>query len=240
MDEEAKAVQEVAKATGQAIEAARKAGGFISKFVSGPIEQGMGIVEDHLKYVRWERQQRLMQRTEEFLRLSGLSAPTRPVPLKIAIPLIQGATMEDDDELQDRWAALLVNAANANFDGEVRRSYAVILEQLTPLDAQILEAIYALPFERSQHGGVITSQLPAQARVAGEKEQDFPAPPEMVVLSLSNLARLGCILPTVLLGGGESYGRVNPTIAGKAFIKACSISPPGNSTAPTHHDRRDI
>jgi hypothetical protein len=154
------------------------------------------------------------------------AAPTRPVPLKIAIPLIQGATLEDDDELQDRWAALLVNAANAEFDGEVRRSYAVILEQLTRLDAQILEAIYALPFEWSQHGGVITYQLPAQARLAEENEHRSPSPPEMVVLSLSNLARLGCIHPTILLGGGATYERVNPTVAGKAFMEACSISRP--------------
>lgn len=226
MDEEAKAVQEVAKTTGQAIEAAKEAGGFIAKYISGPLEQAMGIVEDRLKYVRWERQQRFMQRSQEFLRLSGLSAPTRPVPLKLAIPLMLGATMEDDDDLQDRWAALLVNAANADFKDEVRRSYAVILEQLTPLDARILDVLYALPFELSQHDGIVTAHLPVHARITGEKEQELSKPPEEIILSLSNLARLGCVRPTMTYGGGESYERVNPTIAGKAFVKACSVLPP--------------
>src|ERR1035437_6608574 len=154
MEEEAKAVQEVAKSTGKAIDAAREAGGFIAKFVSGPLEQGIGIFEDRLRYMRWERQIRLMQRAQEFLRLVGLAAPTRPVPLKLLIPIMQGASLEEDDDLQDRWAALLVNAANASYPGEVRRSYATILEQLTPLDAKILDVLYSVPFNESLHRGL--------------------------------------------------------------------------------------
>jgi len=36
IEEEFKAIQEVAKTTGKAIDAAREAGGFIARFVSGP------------------------------------------------------------------------------------------------------------------------------------------------------------------------------------------------------------
>lgn len=221
MEEEAKAVQEVAKSAGKAIDAAREAGGFIAKFVSGPLEQGMGIFEDHLHYLRWERQIRLMQRAQDFLRLAGLPAPTRPVPLKLLIPIMQGASLEENDDLQDRWAALLVNAANANFRSEVRRSYAAILEQLTPLDAHILDVLYSLPFEKSQHDAIATAELPVSARINEEKEQEFSLPSEEVVISLSNLYRLGCLRPGITWGGGESFGRVNPTVAGRAFVEAC-------------------
>ncbi len=54
LDEESKAVQEVAKATNNAIEAGRAMGGFIAKYVAGPLEQAMGIWDDKLKYRRWE------------------------------------------------------------------------------------------------------------------------------------------------------------------------------------------
>ena len=124
-------------------------------------------------------------------------------------------------DLQDRWAALLVNAANANFGSEVRRSYVTILEQLTPLDAHILDVLYSLPFEKSQHDGIATAELPLHAHIKEEKEQEFPLPTEDVVISLSNLARLGCLRPGMTWGGGESFGRVNPTVAGKAFVVAC-------------------
>jgi hypothetical protein len=223
MDEESKAVQEVAKTTGKAIDAAREAGGFIAKFISGPLEQGVGIFEDKLKYLRWERQTRYMQRAQEFLKLAGLDSPTRAVPIKLAIPLMQGASLEEDNQLQDRWAALLVNAANVSYPVEIRRSYAVILEQLTPLDAQILDAIYRLPFEASQHAGIATAELPVLARVIAEDEKELPLPSEEIVISLSNLARLGCIRPGMTWGGGESYSRINPTVAGKAFMQACRV-----------------
>lgn len=223
MDEEAKAVQEIAKTTGKVIDATREAGGFIAKFISGPLEQGVGIFEDKLKYLRWERQIRYMQRAEEFLKLSGLDSPTRAVPIKLAIPLMQGASLEEDNQLQDRWAALLVNAANAIYPVEIRRSYAAILEQITPLDAQVLDAIYMLPFEDSQHAGIATADLPLRARVIVKDENELPLPSEEIVLSLSNLARLGCIRSGMTWGGGESYSRINPTVAGKAFMQACRI-----------------
>lgn len=224
MEDESKAIQEVAKATAKAIDAAREAGAFISKYVSGSLEQGMGIFEDKLKYLRWERSVRYMQRANELLKQTGLDAPTRVVPLNIAIPLMQGASLEEDDQMQDRWAALLVNAANASYQGEIRRSYASILEQLTSMDAQILDAIYVLPFDACQHAGVITAGLPISARIPEEDEKEELLPAEDVILSLSNLTRLGCIRSGMTWGGGESYSRVNPTIAGKAFVQACRVT----------------
>jgi Abortive infection alpha len=222
MEDIPKTVREVAETAGKAIDAAREAGGFIAKFIGGPLEQGMGIFEDRLKYTRWERQQRLMQRAQEFMRRAGIDGPTRPVPLKLVIPILQGATLEEDDALQDRWAMLLVNAANAKFAGEVRRSYTSILEQLTPLDAHILDVVYALPFDESQHQGVVTKDLPNDVSIADVTAIDFPLPAEEVVISLSNLARLGCLRPAMTWGGGEIFWKINPTIAGKAFVQACS------------------
>lgn len=223
MDEESKAVQEVAKTTGKAIDAAREAGGFIAKFISGPLEQGVGIFEDKLKYLRWERQIRYMERAQEFLNIAGLDSPTRAVPIKLAIPLMQGASLEEDNQLQDLWAALLANSANASYPIEIRRSYVAILEQLTSLDAQVLDAIYALPFEAGQHAGISTAELPVRAQIIAKDDSNLPLPPEEIILSLSNLARLGCIRPIMTWGGGESYSRINPTVAGKAFMQACRI-----------------
>ena len=224
MEDESKAVRAVAETTGKAIDAAREAGGFIAKYISGPLEQAVGIFEDKLKYARWERQVRLIHRAEEFLALSGLQAPTRAVPMKLAIPIMQGATLEEDDSLQDRWAALLVNAANASYPGEVRRSYATILEQLTPLDAEILDVLYSVPFNESLHRGLMTVDLPNSTRLPQQGEQEFPLPPEEIVIALSNLSRLGCIRPEGTWGGGESLGKVNPTVAGRDFLRACTIS----------------
>jgi|WetSurMetagenome_2_1015567.scaffolds.fasta_scaffold00226_6 hypothetical protein len=223
MEEESKALQEVAKAAGKAIDVTREAGGFIARFISGPLEQGMGIFEDRLRYARWERQIRLMSRAEEFLKQSGLSAPSRAVPLKLAVPLLYGASLEDNDYLQDKWAVLLVNAANAKFNAEIRRSFIDVLEQLTPLEAQILDVLYALPFIKSRHAGILTVDLPQAASIKEESQNNYSEPNEEIILALSNLARLGCIRPTMTLGGGEIFGKVNPTVLGRSFVYACNL-----------------
>lgn len=225
VSESAKATQEVAKATGKAIDATREAGGFIAKYIAGPLEQGMGIFEDRLRYARWERQLRLMRRADEVLKELGLSSPTRAVPLKVAIPLLQAASIEDDDELQDRWVNLLVNAANRDSGIEIRRSYIAILEQLTPLEVQILDVIYDLPFEAIQHEGVITADLPHSARqkIQDEKKEKTLAPGDDVKLALGNLARVGCLRLGSTWGGGESFNWVNPTVLGRAFVTACRL-----------------
>lgn len=219
MEEESKAIQEVAKATGKGIDAVREAGGFIARYIAGPLEEGVGIFSDRLKYVR---QVRLMQRADQFLREAGLEAPSRAVPLKIAIPLLQAATIEDDDSLQDLFAALLVNAANAASGVEVHRSFIEILGQITPLEARILNVIYALPFDEARHAGVTTNALPDNAHILAEKEIATEQPPDEIALALGNLVRVGCVKLPGTWGGGETFSSVNPTLLGREFVRACT------------------
>lgn len=230
LTEASKATQEIAKTTGRAIESAEKLGRFIARFVSGSLEQATGIVEDKLKYMRWERQVRLMLRAEDLLSELGLKGPTRPVPLKFAIPLLQAASLEDDDELQNLWAQLLVNAANAASGISLKRVYIEILESIGSLEMAILQTVYSIPFDEMHHKGVITSRLPSVAEVRDpEKEArddaalqpDQPSPE--VELALANLGRLGCLSPSITWGGGQSFRIVNPTKLGQTFVDACTL-----------------
>lgn len=222
MEEESRTVQEVAKTTGKAIDMAREFGSFISRFIAGPLRQGLGIFEDRLKYMRWERQVRLMQRAYEFLRERGLEGPTRPIPMSFAIPLFQAASLEEDDYLQDRWATLLVNAADASFDAHIRRSYISILEDLSPLDALILEKIY---YASSGTVGmkIFTGYLPEKAIL--DHQGGAIQPSSDVKLSLINLHRLYCLTS----GGGflgpspgEDVAFVRLTELGKRFVEVCT------------------
>lgn len=226
VSETAKAVQEVAKTTGKAISAGEKFGGFISQYVEGSIEQGMGIFEDKLKYMRWERQVRLMQRAEQLSKEIGLTQPTRSIPLKLAIPLLEAASLEDDDSLQDLWTHLLVNAANAESHINLQRAYIEILKQITSLEALVLQKIYSLPYEDIRHGGVELEKLPHEATAGNfdsKRNQALLEPPEEVKLALSNLERLGCLFIERSMAGGELYKKIHPTLLGKSFVEACTL-----------------
>lgn len=221
--ETAKATQEVAKTASNAIDAGREMGGFVSRFISGPLEQGVGIIEDKLKYVRWERQQRLILRAEEFLKNKDMPNPDNPIPLKNAVPLLEYATLEEDDELQDLWAYLLVNGSNKSTGVNIERSFIEILAQISSLEAQILKAIYVLPFEETRHAGVVTQYLPEYALVAKEEpEVPYKEPSHEVKMGLANLARIGCLKFRLTWGGGEIFTQINSTFIGKEFVLACS------------------
>jgi len=223
-EELAKAAGEIAKTASKVIDASREFGGFVSRFISGPLEQGVGIFKDKLTYMRWERQVRLMKRAEEFLASQGLSGPTRALPLKIAVPLFQAASLEDDDYLQDLWAKLLVNGATGESGVALNRVYIDILERLTPLEARILENIYSTPFERLKHQSIATAELPNAVRIVTEAELNtLDEPPDEVKLAIANLARMGCIGFKTTWGGGQVFSSVVPTLLGSSFVAACTL-----------------
>lgn len=223
ISEAAKAAQEVAKTASNAIDAGREMGGFVSRFISGPLEQSIGILEDKLRYVRWERQQRLIKKAEEYSRELGISSPNRPLALKNAVPLMEYATLEEDDNLQDMWVRLLVNGTNDSTGITIERSFIEILGQLSSLEAQILKSIYDIPFEITQHAGIVTENLPLSARSGEEKDASiYREPSNEVKLALANLVRIGCLKFPTTWGGGEIFTQVNPTLIGKEFVYACT------------------
>lgn len=218
--EVSKAIQETAKASGKAIDAVSSLCKFVADITFGSITQAIGIVEDKLIYMRWERQVRFIKKAKALLEELGLSGKQRPVPMSIAIPLLQSAFIEEDDELQDLWAQLMANAANKSYKREIRRAYISILQDLTSLDAQIMQKLLMVP-ERYENKHLFTYKLPDEfvfEEPAGERR----FPDHAVLISLANLARLGLIAGTMLISGEIIFNEILPTRLGYDFILACT------------------
>ena len=222
--ESSKAVQETAKTTSQAIGLAENFGCFIARYISGSLEQGVGIFEDKLRYIRWERQVRFMERANQLMKKIGHDVPTKPIPMKLAIPLFHSASLEEDDSLQDMWTKLLVNASVADREVELRRAHIDILERISPVEAQILSTIYSIPIHELQGKAIVTEHLPNAAVVLDDKDQkELVEPSTEVVLSLANLARLGCISLPMTWNGGEIFAQVYPAVMGRSLVAACRL-----------------
>ena len=227
-NQEMKAVTEVAKTTGKALDTVQGLGEFVARFIGGPLEQASGIAEDRLKYSRWERQIRMMKRADEFMKEQGLEMPSRPVPMKVAIPLFQAAFLEEDNDLQDMWGRLLVNAGDAESGADVTRAFVDILESFGLLDAQVLQAIYDAPTDVCPGGVVITTCLPSAYLDPGDvREPGLPSEP--VQLALWNLRRLGCIDSADTWNSIVGIDRVKITALGKALIRACTLRDKGKN-----------
>lgn len=225
-DAESKAIEELAKTGDKLIGLARSMGVFISSLTKGSIEEGIGIFEDKLKYLRWERQVRLVKRANEYIKESGLSGVERALPLKFAIPLLQGASLEDDDYLQDKWAQLLANSVIRN-GIEIKRVYIDILERLSPLEVRIIEKVYgSFSFDELQNKTLLTHKLPEAIEIQDEARREPAQNDPEIQLALVNLSRIGCISLTKSIGGSEFYSMIHSTLLGKYFYDACTISKP--------------
>ena len=147
--ESAKAIKEVAKTTGQAISTIEKIGGFFSKVMEESIAATCGMLADTLKYKRWERQTKLIDKAEKIIKDKKLSDKIRPIPPKLALPIFQYASLENDESLHDIWANLLVTALNPSCQIP-RSSFIDIIRQLEPVDVKILNLIYKNHLKKSK------------------------------------------------------------------------------------------
>ncbi|WP_373003627.1 Abi-alpha family protein [Sulfurimonas sp.] len=226
IEETAKATQEIAKVSGKAIDTLDKFGSFMSKYIGGSVEQACGIFEDKLKYMRWENQVNLMNKANLKLKELGQINPTKHIPLKLAIPLLESASLEDDSYLQDLWVNLLVNSST-NYDFSLERSYIIVLEQLTTLEAKILITIYSNKYKSNIQYDIQTHLLPDKINYI-EQSMDFSKykhtpnpidPDDTIKLALSNLSRVRCInlIPTT---GDENYSIIHPTLFGAKLYEA--------------------
>lgn len=226
MSEEAKAVQEVAKASLKAIDAGSEIGRFIGRYVGGPIETAIGVVWDHLVYARWERRQRLIQRAEHFAAMSGIGERCEPMPLNVAVPLLSAASIEDDDYLQDEWAKLFVNAADPASNIGSYKSFVSILNSMSKMDALMLRAVIEAPEDYVSDAGYIsTKRLPDAYEVMENKlDGEGDGLSEEVIISLYNLRRLGLIENGAW--NPTNFKTVRSSRLGKAFVQACTVREP--------------
>jgi hypothetical protein len=88
------------------------------------------------------RVERLFEKTGKMIQDAGV-AP-QPVSDKLLIDILRGASVEDNDDLQRMWAALLANAASPENVGRIRPTFIAILKQLAPDEASMLKEIAAV------------------------------------------------------------------------------------------------
>lgn len=216
--EVAKGVQEVAKTTRTALEAARETGRFIAPFLDGPLTQMALLLEDRLKYARTTRLIRLRKRLEEEVQTLSPDG-RRSLEVKFAVAALEEGSLEEEDDLQDIWARLIANAMDAEAAIEPRRSHISILRDMSRLDALVFEAVYSVP---DGDTAIVTHKLPEKAYRADKQQakDDVPEPNETLKVSLANLERLGVIAFGSSWGGAEIFRYANTTTAGHDLFQA--------------------
>lgn len=217
------AVKESAIATQVAIQAAEQAGGFLARVLGDAPENLMGVLSDKLRFWRWERQLRLIDKVDEIIKLRNLSGCTRPVPPKFALPLIEQAAMESEDAIQDLWVNLLANAMTPDRES-AKTSYIEILKQLDPIDVAVLNNVYRNYIRSVAAGKLAESDSPSRLGFNGEDIMKFHGLDRRKYEAvIDNLLRVRCVT-FLRLSGSDITIDGAPIITDKGYDSICLTS----------------
>ncbi len=201
----------------------------IAQRLLGPACTEIGLsLGESARVWRKQRYLRLLEKVERMT--DGAAIPLGPVAPRLLFPILDAAALEDDDDLQERWAALLANAGNLDFGKNVLPSFPSVLRELSGFEALFLDRVFdeVLEDEKAKvaYIKVGNPQLPNEPvpECPLRKATFAAAAPVM----LGNLQRLGLLtlrrsLPILLngnpLSNNEDYCFLSAF--GKAFVRAC-------------------
>jgi Abortive infection alpha len=178
------------------------------------------LVTDQIRAWRFKRGIKYVQRAMKQLEDAGMNP--KAVPMRTLAPLMDGGTLEDDEEMGARWASLLANAASG--EREVPPSFASVLRDLEPEQARILDHVYQTmmqiaPELRKQNLGMARMGIVAELGLSNETLE----------YHLDNLIRLRLIRrPSGVID--DELEMVTLTEFGRAFVRACR--PPSQPDPP--------
>lgn len=119
------------------------------KRVAGPAADEIGLtLQDTIHVYRAKRAYRLAEKFRQFALERGIVPNS--VTLKLLLPILDNASVEEDEDLHSMWAALLTNVADPA-GADVWPSFVEVLKQLTKPEAVFVEQIL-----QGGSGGFIT------------------------------------------------------------------------------------
>ena len=179
-DEQAKAIQEASKLGVEVVGLLEGFGGFLKEVFGGVPKNLVGVLGgDWLEYRRLTNLAILKAKFNGHLHRLGIK-DTMPPRLTLALPILQAAADESQDELQDLWARLLAAAMDPARSSKVRQSFISTIKQMDPLDAHVL---------RNVHRG--TQPVPPNARP--NIAEAVGASSDELDVSFDNLVKLDCL-----------------------------------------------
>jgi hypothetical protein len=180
---------------------------FIGTVVGSTQIEISDLLAEEIRSFRFKRQIRHVTKAMDQLDKAGLEAGK--VPLRTLAPLLEAASLEEDEGLSDRWASLLANAASGAT--EVPASFPYVLRELEPKHATVLDELYSLSMQmapelRRRHG----LNGPRSAEIHGLTVPEFH-------FLVDNLVRL-----RLAEAPSDKWDEVLVlTEFGRAFVRAC-------------------
>ncbi|HTB07608.1 MAG TPA: Abi-alpha family protein [Bacteroidia bacterium] len=111
---------------------------FLGKLISPTIEEVGLLISDNIKFLRFKNQVKILLKAKDYVENNNISL--KEIPIKILVPLLEKASLEEDENLQDKWANMLVNMVDSetSFQNQI---FPHILSQLSITEYDALKNV---------------------------------------------------------------------------------------------------
>ena len=187
---------------------------FLQKVITPSLEETGLLIAEQVRYFRFVNEVKIAAKADQYLKSNNID--THKVSLKVMLPLLEGASMEEEESLQDKWAALLANTVAKGSQISTTTLYSYILSQLTKEDAEIFEIIYN---NSTQTAGSNIQMTIKNERAVHKDTFTIKGKEMQTAVSVDNLIRLRLIKEPPTHGIDSPF--VILTDLGFTFMPAC-------------------
>lgn len=126
----------------KSIDAAKE---FLGKLMSPAVEEVGLLLRDSVALWRFKNQIRVLNKAKACCDRNNISP--KAISLKLLCPLLEGAALEEDETLQDKWAILLSNMVDSEQNVE-NHVFPYILSQMSSNEFLVLQRVFRDKKER--------------------------------------------------------------------------------------------
>ena len=108
----------------------------IYEFLSPGAKEAGNYIADKVRFLRFKNAIKAMEKARHILQLHGVS--TESIEMRNLFPLIEKCSLEESEELIEKWANLIASAA---IDKSFSPSYINILSSLSPIESLTMDMI---------------------------------------------------------------------------------------------------
>lgn len=111
---------------------------FLGKLISPTIEEVGLLISDNIKFLRFKNQVKILLKAKNYVEKNNISL--KEIPIKILVPLLEKASLEDEEKLQEKWSNMLVNMVDSetNFQNQI---FPHILSQMSIGEYEALKEV---------------------------------------------------------------------------------------------------
>lgn len=120
--------------------------GFVEKLIYPPAEEIGLLLKDGISKWRFNNQIRTLVKTKLLCEKYGVNP--KVISPKLLCPLLEYASLEDNEKLQDKWATLLANMVDSDQNVE-NHVFPYLLSQLSIQEFEILETTFEIKTARN-------------------------------------------------------------------------------------------